>query len=128
MPPNRHLSPDKATAAKAAAGHILRSLARTLAKRATAALAVSGGSTPKLMFEAMAAAEFDWRRVHVFWVDERCVPPDHPDSNFGITRRAWLDRVDLPLAQRHRIEGEREPQRAAENYRGGHPPILHRSQ
>ena len=116
MPPNRHLSPDKATAAKAAAGHILRSLARTLAKRATVALAVSGGSTPKLMFEAMAAAEFDWRRVHVFWVDERCVPPDHPDSNFGMTRRAWLDRVNLPLAQRHRIEGEREPQRAAENY------------
>ncbi len=116
MPPNCHISPDKAAAASAAANHIMCSLAAALAERPTATLAVSGGSTPKLMFEAMAAAEFDWRRVHLFWVDERCVPPDHPDSNFGMTRRAWLDRVALSPEQAHRIEGEREPQQAAADY------------
>ena len=116
MPPNCHVSSDKAAAASTAADHILQSLAAALAERPTATLAVSGGSTPKLMFEAMAAAEFDWRRVHVFWVDERCVPPDHPDSNFGMTRRAWLDSVALPAEQVHRIEGEREPQQAAADY------------
>ena len=116
MPPNCHVSPNKGAAAKAVADHILRSLTAALAQRPTATLAVSGGSTPKLMFEAMAAAEFDWRRVHVFWVDERCVPPDHPDSNFGMTMRSWLDRVDLAPDQVHRIEGEWRPQPAAADY------------
>ena len=116
MPLNCHVSSDKANAAGAAANHILKLLATALAERPMATLAVSGGSTPKLMFEAMAAAEFDWQRVHVFWVDERCVPPDHPDSNFGMTRRAWLDRIALPPRQIHRIEGEREPQQAAADY------------
>jgi len=116
MPPNCHVSPDKANAARAAAEHILQSLGAALSERPSATLAVSGGSTPKLMFEAMAAAEFGWRRVHLFWADERCVPPDHPDSNFGMTRRAWLDRVALPAEQVHRIEGEREPQQAAADY------------
>ena len=116
MPPNCHVSPDKTAAAKAAANHILRSLAAALAERPLATIAVSGGSTPRLMFEAMAAAEFDWSRVHVFWVDERCVPPDHADSNFGMTTRAWLDRVNLGLDQVHRIEGEWQAQQAAGDY------------
>ena len=116
MPPNCHVSPDKTAAAKAAADHILRSLTTALGERPLATIAVSGGSTPKLMFEAMAAAEFDWSRVHVFWVDERCVPPDHADSNFGMTTRAWLDSVDLDLDQVHRIEGEWQAQQAAGDY------------
>jgi 6-phosphogluconolactonase len=113
------VSPDKATAAKAAAEHILQSLAAARSERPLATIAVSGGSTPKLMFEAMAAAEFDWSRVHLFWVDERCVPPDHPDSNFGMTTRAWIDRVALPPEQLHRIEGELEPGQAAADYQAG---------
>ena len=63
-------------AAQACSAHILSSLKAALAKSEKAPLAISGGSTPKLMFRHMAAAEFDWRRIYLFWVDERAVPPN----------------------------------------------------
>ena len=57
-----------------------------------------------------------WDRIELFWVDERCVPPDQPDSNYRMTREALLDRVPLPAAQIHRMEGELEPEIAAARY------------
>jgi 6-phosphogluconolactonase len=62
------------------------------------------------------APRVDWSRVHVFWGDERCVPPDHPDSNYRMAREALLDRVLLPEANVHRIEGELGPEEAAVAY------------
>jgi 6-phosphogluconolactonase len=96
-----------------------------LARAATAArgcclAALAGGSTPKPLYELLAsppyAGQIDWSRLHLFWGDERCVPPDHPDSNYRMTRAALLDHVAIPAENVHRIRGEDDPQRAAEAY------------
>lgn len=71
---------------------------------------LSGGSTPRRLFQLLAAAPHDslpWDATHLFWGDERSVGPDHPDSNFRMTRETLLDAIDLPPAQVHRLEGER---------------------
>ena len=72
-------------------------------------VALSGGSTPKKLFEVLAArgrAALPWERVHLWWGDERCVPPDHPDSNYRMTRNALLDRLPIPAENVHRVRGE----------------------
>lgn len=85
-------------------------------------LAFSGGTTPKHFFEKLAARQknpgtaSDWSRVHVFWVDERCVPPDHKDSNYGMTSHSLLEALNLPKGQVHRIHGEDDPQKEAIRY------------
>ena len=97
-------------------------LARTfIANRGRFTAALSGGSTPKAMFSLLAAPPFAdaiaWPSIHLFWGDERCVPPDHPDSNYRMTREALLDRVPLPPANIHRIPAEDpDPARAAQRY------------
>ena len=113
-----HISPTKDAAAQAAAAHILERLAEACQVSRRATLAVSGGSTPRLMFQAMAAAGFDWADIHIFWVDERCVSPDHPDSNYGMTKEALLDSIAITAGNVHRIQGEREPAEASKLYRG----------
>lgn len=69
------------------------------------AIALSGGSTPKRLFEVLAEdeyrARFPWDRTHMFWGDERFVPPDSPDSNFGMARHALLDHVPIPPSNIH---------------------------
>jgi 6-phosphogluconolactonase len=96
-----------------------------LAKGATATsgrclVALSGGSTPRPLYQLLAtppyAARIDWDRIHLFWGDERCVPPDHPDSNYRMTREALIDHVPIPPENVHRIRGEDPPQRAALGY------------
>jgi 6-phosphogluconolactonase len=64
-------------------------------------IALSGGSTPKPLYEAMASESLPWDKIHIFWGDERYVPPDHPDSNELMARRAWLDHVNIPAANIH---------------------------
>jgi 6-phosphogluconolactonase len=72
--------------------------------------ALSGGTTPRRLCELLAGApyarEIPWRNVHLFQVDERCVPPDHPDSNYRMLRERLLDRVPLPEANFHRMAAE----------------------
>jgi 6-phosphogluconolactonase len=85
------------------------------------AIALSGGSTPKRLYEILAAApyidRFPWPRVHLFWGDERCVPHDHPDSNFNMTRKAMLARVPLPAGNIHAVPTEGiSPEAAAASY------------
>lgn len=82
-------------------------------------IALSGGSTPKLLFQALAARHrdtVDWRKVRLFWVDERCVPPDDPESNYGMTRDALFEKIDMPAAGVHRIRGEEDPDSEAVRY------------
>jgi 6-phosphogluconolactonase len=82
-------------------------------------IALSGGSTPKLLFQALAARHrdsVDWRKVRLFWVDERCVPPDNPESNYGMTREALLKKIDIPAACVFRIRGEEDPDSEAMRY------------
>jgi len=82
--------------------------------------ALSGGSTPRALFELLATERFassvDWSRVHVCWGDERAVPPDAAASNYRMAREALLDHVPIPASQVHRIRGEDPPQVAAEAY------------
>jgi 6-phosphogluconolactonase len=82
--------------------------------------ALSGGSTPRALFELLATGRFasavDWSRVHVCWGDERAVPPDAAASNYRMVREALLDHVPIPASQVHRIRSEEPPQAAAEAY------------
>jgi 6-phosphogluconolactonase len=78
------------------AAHILGVLAEALKSRDSATIAVSGGSTPKRLFGMLAKASFDWSRVHVFWVDERCVPPSDDQSNYKLARETLLAPARIP--------------------------------
>jgi 6-phosphogluconolactonase len=82
--------------------------------------ALAGGSTPKRLYELLSTPEYaeriDWARTHVFFGDERCVPPDDPESNYRMARMALLDRVPIPAGNVHRMRGEDEPAQAARAY------------
>ena len=83
-------------------------------------VALSGGSTPLEMFSRLGApdmiGQWPWEQLVLFWGDERPVPPDHPDSNYGAARERWLDRVPLPAHQIHRWPTEMPPDEAARQY------------
>jgi 6-phosphogluconolactonase len=80
---------------------ILTKLEDAIAQREIATIALAGGSTPKPLYEKLAKQDLPWEKIHIFWGDERYVPADHPDSNEGMARRAWLDKVPLPAANIH---------------------------
>jgi len=85
----------------------------------TCHVALSGGSTPKKLFQILAQrgkSFLPWNRVELWWGDERCVPPDHPDSNYGMARATLIDPLELDPARIHRMEGERDPEAAAADY------------
>jgi 6-phosphogluconolactonase len=81
-------------------------------------LAISGGSTPKMLFEAMTAikVEITWRKLHLFWVDERCVAPEHEESNYRMTFENLLSNVPLPEDNIHRMKGELTPEEGLVDY------------
>lgn len=79
---------------------------RAVGERGRFACCVPGGSAAEALLPALVGAPVDWPRVEVFFADERAVPPDHPDSNYGLARRLWLDRVPLDPARVHRMRGE----------------------
>ena len=82
--------------------------------------AISGGSTPRGMFERLATVgssdTIPWHGVHIFWCDERCVPPQHPESNYRAAYALWLSQVELPEANIHRMRGELPSQQAVQDY------------
>ncbi len=112
--------PTPEATAQAAAKLFTRSASAAAAARGVARIAVSGGSTPKRMFGLLAAEPFrlqvPWDRLEFYWVDERCVPPDDAESNYRMTREAMLDHVPLPASRVFRMEGELEPEVAANRY------------
>lgn len=80
-------------------------------------IALSGGSTPKPLYESLATQPLPWDKIHVFWGDERYVPPDHPDSNQHMARQVWLDRVDIPSSNIHPMPTQSDdPILDAQNY------------
>lgn len=103
-------------AAAACAAYILEELTESLKSRARAAIAISGGTTPRLLFSELARSGFDWRTVHFFWVDERCVPPTDEQSNFKLANDTLLLPAHIPQSNVHRIHGEIVPQEAALRY------------
>ena len=86
------------------------------AGRRGAAIVLTGGSTPKRAYELASELERDWSRSRLWWGDERCVAPEHEWSNFGMARRALLDRLERRPAEVHRIEGELGAEDAASRY------------
>jgi 6-phosphogluconolactonase len=108
--------PDPVAAAEACGRHILELLEGVIATRQRATLAVSGGTSPRPMFELFAKSGFAWGQVHVFWVDERCVPPSDPQSNFRMANEAWLAPAKVPGSNIHRVQTELEPSEAARRY------------
>ncbi len=90
---------------------------RAIAARGRFTLALAGGSTPKPLYAALAQQDLPWEQIHVFWGDERYVPQDHPDSNAGMARQVWLDRVPIPAANLHPIPtGSGDPAVDAQAY------------
>jgi 6-phosphogluconolactonase len=79
-------------------------------------VALSGGSSPRATYERAAVLRPDWGRVELWWVDERCVPPDDGRSNYRLVREALLDGLSRPPAAVHRVRGERSPAEAADEY------------
>ena len=108
--------PDPVAAAEACGQQILDLLAGAIAARQQATLAVSGGTSPKPMFELFAKSGFQWGQVHIFWVDERCVPPMDSQSNFRMANETWLAPAKVPVGNTHRVPTELEPREAAQKY------------
>lgn len=82
-------------------------------------IALSGGSTPKLLFDILAnqyANKIPWERIHFWWGDERCVPPSDGESNYGMTAKLLLSKIGIDESQVHRIKGELAPKDAADDY------------
>jgi 6-phosphogluconolactonase len=114
--------PDAAAAAEAAAKFFTDTAAAAVQARGVARIAISGGSTPKAMFHLLAdpahpfLKAIPWDKLDLFWVDERCVPPTHDESNYRMTNEALLSHVPLQPSQIHRMEGELDPEVAASRY------------
>jgi 6-phosphogluconolactonase len=100
----------------ACAVKILDLLKESLSAAPVTSFAISGGSTPKLLFAELAKSGFDWSRVHLFWVDERGVPPNDPQSNYKLAKDYLIDAAGFPASNVHRIQAELEAETAARLY------------
>jgi 6-phosphogluconolactonase len=100
---------DPADVARAAAERFVEIARAAIDERGRFVVALSGGSTPKRAFELLASDEYreklDWTKVHVFFGDERCVPPDHEESNYRMANEAMLSPLSIPAENVHRING-----------------------
>jgi len=109
--PGVFVYPNPTEVARAAARMFVDYAWQSIARHGQFMVALSGGNTPRMLFEILASAEFrgqvDWAKVHVFWSDERAVPPESAESNFGMARRELLLRVGVPPANVHRMEAEK---------------------
>jgi 6-phosphogluconolactonase len=96
-----------------------RVVAERLAEQAGAggSIVLTGGSTPRRAYQIAAELEPDWSRVELWWGDERCVPPNDPQSNYGMAKRALLDRLETQPAAVHRMQGELGRDEAVAEYK-----------
>jgi 6-phosphogluconolactonase len=128
--------PDPASVARAVAERVAEAAALSADTSGRFTIALSGGSTPRSTYERLASGDLaervPWEAFHVFWGDDRCVPPDDPDSDYRMAKEAMLDHVPIPSGRVHRIRGEDPPEQAARDYEqllrrsfgvpGGPPP------
>ncbi len=104
-----------------AAEELASEIRKKSGRKSGIALAISGGNTPRLLFSVLADKFRDminWKKVILFWVDERCVSPDDPESNFGMTEKTLLRKIEIPSTNVFRMRGEDDPQHEAERYSG----------
>jgi len=97
---------------------LFKAAAERFVEQATGSVALSGGSTPKGLFDLLAQPPYrdrvNWRQLGIYWGDERCVPPDDPESNYGMAKEHLLDKV--PAKHVYRMKGEIDPNQAAAEY------------
>jgi len=104
---------------QAAANAIYNIAVTAIAEHGKFNIALSGGSTPKSLFKVLATRyqqEFSWEQTQIFWSDERCVPPESPDSNYYLAKTTLFDHIAIPPSNIYRVKGEIEPQAAAAEY------------
>ena len=118
--PKIQVFPDAAAIAQAAADHIVQAARREIDAKGTFSLALSGGSTPKMLYKMLAEPPYvkriEWDKVHLYFGDERGVPPEHKDSNFKMASEALLDVAPIPPGNIHRMKGELPAEEAAKEY------------
>jgi len=111
---------DVAELSRKAAEQFVALARQAIAARGRFAVALSGGSTPKALYSLLATAAFsaqlDWRQIHLFFGDERCVAPDHAESNYRMVKEALLDQIAIAGDNVHRMAGELAPEVAAAAY------------
>jgi 6-phosphogluconolactonase len=106
---------------RAASEKIAAMLEAALRERGTASFVLTGGNTPKPFYELLADSPYherlDWSHIQFFWGDERCVPPDSPESNYGVAWKALISKLPVASENVHRIPGEMDdPEKAALQY------------
>ena len=120
--PDIHLFPDADALTLGAAEFVTDEAQRSIEMMGRFTIALSGGSTPRSLYETLATPAFakriDWDKWHLFWGDERAVHPYHADSNYRMTKLALLDHVEIPRENVHRVEAEHLPPVAARVYAG----------
>ena len=103
MAPTVEILSDKPALIERARQLVVKSINAAISERDRATVALSGGSTPKPLYESLVNADIDWDKLYVFWGDERYVPHDHPKSNARMTAEAWLNHVPIPETNIFRV-------------------------
>ena len=122
MKPEMHIFRDSGEMATFLAEKLLEFILLSSKKNQKVNIALSGGNTPELFYRrlsslaAVKSPKINWEPVHFFWGDERCVPPGHAESNFGMANRALLRTIEIPEKNIHRIYGENKPEEEAIRY------------
>jgi 6-phosphogluconolactonase len=105
---------------RSAAEKIVLSINKAVTERGVAFVALSGGETPRAVYRLLGTAEWnnriDWNRVHLFFTDERAVPPADSQSNYGMVKRGLISHINIPEKNVHRMKGEKNPELAAAEY------------
>jgi 6-phosphogluconolactonase len=115
------IADDLESLSEQAAECVVRCITARARVKARVAIALSGGTTPNGVYERLASEHsrrrIPWNQVHLFWGDERCVPPEDPGSNYSLAYRTLISRVPIPPENVHRMPGEKaDPEKAADEY------------
>ncbi|MEM9806400.1 MAG: 6-phosphogluconolactonase [Cyanobacteria bacterium P01_D01_bin.56] len=94
--PQVHVFPDKATLVTAATDQVIELIREAISSQGRCTIALSGGSTPKPLYQALAQTDLPWQQIYIYWGDERYVPITHSDSNAKMTQEAWLNHIAIP--------------------------------
>ncbi len=108
---------------------VSRLIREAIERRGRATLALAGGATPQALYHALTRPPFvdaiPWNHLHLFWGDDRCVPPDRPESNYRMAEETLIARAPIPAENVHRMQGELPPEEAAAAYEAGLRRFFH---
>jgi 6-phosphogluconolactonase len=117
---NIQIFSDRQELAQAVAEVFVQTGTHAITKEGRFTVSLAGGSTPIAAYQLLGSPGFstrlDWSKTHIFWGDERCVPPDHPESNYRMACETLIEKVPVPDSNIHRMEGELNPNEAARRY------------